>query len=196
MDSLLVTMKHWLLNILACPIDKHHPLDAYLFTWETTEEEIRKIASEAGQPNTHFKERYKHLAKQMVDGTISPPSLKAVEDLSSSEDTKSLLTDVVMALDRLGFKEGLSEEQLQTEFSEEVDVFYRYLNLLEVEEGLLVCPECGRWYPIGSAVETIPELLPDDLRERDRDLGWLVKWREQVPGEVLEGGKPFSLAEP
>ncbi len=186
-------MKPWLLNILACPIDKHHPLDAYLFTWETTEEEIRKIASEAGQPTAHFKDRYKQLAKQIMDGTISLPSLKAVVDRSASDDTKSLLTDVVKALDRFGFEEGLSEERLQAEFPEGIDVLYRYLNLVEVEEGLLVCPECGRWYPIGSAVETIPELLPDDLREKERDLGWLEKWREDVPGEVLEGGKPFNL---
>jgi uncharacterized protein YbaR (Trm112 family) len=75
-----------------------------------------------------------------------------------------------------------------------VDALYRFLNLVEVDAGLLVCPECGRWYPIGSAVETIPEMLPDDLREEERDLEWLEKWRELVPKPVLDEGRPFNLS--
>ncbi len=40
----------------------------------------------------------------------------------------------------------------------------------EIVEGMLTCPECGRWYPI---IDEIPELLPDDLRELDRNSnGW------------------------
>ena len=35
-------MKPWLLNVLACPIDKHHPLEAYFFKWETSDEELEK----------------------------------------------------------------------------------------------------------------------------------------------------------
>ncbi len=69
-------MKPWLLNILACPIDKHHPLDAYFFNWETSEDEIKKITTEAGVPSEFFKKNYAHLAKQLVDGTISPISIR------------------------------------------------------------------------------------------------------------------------
>ncbi|GAH22526.1 unnamed protein product [marine sediment metagenome] len=36
-------MKPWLLDILACPIDKHFPLDLYIFSYETNEEEFKKI---------------------------------------------------------------------------------------------------------------------------------------------------------
>ena len=68
------------------------------------------------------------------------------------------------------------------------------MNLPEVDAGLLICPECGRWYPIGSSVETIPELLPDDLREKDRDIAWLELWRELVPLSILEEGKPHNLS--
>ncbi len=187
-------MKPWLLNILACPIDKHHPLKASFFTWETSEEEMRKINSEAGKPNQHFRKSYQHLAKQIADGTISPPSVRAVRDLSGSNDSAELLADSVKAVNRFEMVENPDEKKLLQEFPEGIDVLYRFLNLLEVEEGLLVCPECGRWYPIGSAVETIPELLPDDLREKERDLAWLEKWRGLVPQEVLEGGKPFNLS--
>ena len=81
------------------------------------------------------------------------------------------------------------------ELPDDVDALYRFLNLVELDAGLLVCPECGRWYPIGSAVETIPEMLPDDLREKERDLEWLERWRGLVPSQTIEGGKPYNLTE-
>jgi uncharacterized protein YbaR (Trm112 family) len=186
-------MKPWLLNILACPIDKHHPLEARFFGWETSEEEMRKIASEAGFPSHYFKKNYEHLAKQVVDGTISIPAIRDIEDISDSNAAKGLLAIAVDAATRLKQAQDVCEEDLLKEHPEDIDALYRFLNLIEVDSGLLVCPECGRWYPIGSAVETIPEMLPDDLRERERDLKWLEKWRERVPAQVLENGKPFNL---
>lgn len=187
-------MKPWLLNILACPIDKHHPLEAYFFSWETPEEEMNKLSSEAGLPNHDFKKNYEHLAKQLVDGTISPAAIRNIEDASGSKGSKGLLAIAVDALARLKQVKEMSEKDLLSEFPQDIDALYRFMNLIEVDAGLLVCPECDRWYPIGSAVETIPEMLPDDLRERDRDLEWLKKWREVVPANVLEEGKPFNLS--
>jgi uncharacterized protein YbaR (Trm112 family) len=186
-------MKPWLLNILACPIDKHHPLEAYFYRWETTAEEMEKMNREAGTPSQHFKKQYGHLAKQIVDGTISPPALREIRDLAGETHTVELLRDVNKFMDRLSQVEKPEEKALLKEFPEGMDVLYRYLNLVEVEEGLLRCPECGRWYPIGSAVETIPELMPDDLREQERDLAWLLKWREKLPEQVLRDGRPFTL---
>ncbi len=60
----------------------------------------------------------------------------------------------------------------------------------EITEGLLVCTECNRWYPIS---DEIPQMLPDDLREAKEDLEWLSKWRSRVPERVLTQGKPFRL---
>jgi SAM-dependent methyltransferase/uncharacterized protein YbaR (Trm112 family) len=37
---------------------------------------------------------------------------------------------------------------------------------VEVEQGLLVCLSCARWFPIAGF---LPELLPDHLRDQDRD---------------------------
>ena len=51
-------MKPWLLNILACPIEKHHPLEAYFYKWETSEEELEKINSEAGKSDQSFLKQY------------------------------------------------------------------------------------------------------------------------------------------
>ncbi len=60
----------------------------------------------------------------------------------------------------------------------------------EIAEGLLVCTECNRWYPIA---DEIPQMLPDDLREAKDDLAWLQKWKEQAPESVVRSGKPFHL---
>jgi uncharacterized protein YbaR (Trm112 family) len=186
-------MKPWLLNILACPIDKHHPLEAYFYKWETTAEEMEKMSREAGKPSPLFKKQYLHLAKQMVDGTISPQALREIRDVAGVGYASELLDGVKGFMGQLTEAGKPGEKELLREYLEGMDVLYRYLNLVEVEEGLLRCPECGRWYPIGSAVESIPELMPDDLRERDRDLEWLGRWREKLPEQVLRDGRPYTL---
>jgi uncharacterized protein YbaR (Trm112 family) len=173
-------MKPWLLNILACPIDKHHPLEAYFFSWETPEKDVKDIVADAGKPKKELEEKYRVLRKQLSDGTISPPSVVAIKDLTGSKSTTSLQVKVTKLL------------QSKPESKEDLDMLYSYLNILEVREGLLVCSECGRWYPIGRSVETIPELMPDELREAEKELEWLGKWKGVVPKKVLDEGKPFK----
>ncbi len=60
----------------------------------------------------------------------------------------------------------------------------------EVEDGVLLCSECNRFYPI---IDEIPVMLPDDLRKRDEDLEFLSKWREKLPEEVVYDGRPIHL---
>jgi uncharacterized protein YbaR (Trm112 family) len=188
----VINLKPWLLNVLACPIDKHHPLEAYFYKWDTTDTELDKINREAGTPNNYFSKQYRHLAKQISDGTISPASIKAITDKTESHHTMELLADSEKFLDRLEYEDNKSTENLLKKYPEGIDVLYRYLNLVEVDQGLLRCPLCSRWYPIGSAVETIPELMPDDLRDEETDLEWLRKWTDKVPDSVRNEGKPFK----
>jgi uncharacterized protein YbaR (Trm112 family) len=187
-----IKLKPWLLNVLACPIDKHHPLEAYFFKWENSEEELEKINREAGKLNQYFIKKYKHLANQISDGTISPESLKEIKDEAESHNTLELQADSNKFLNRLAYEQDKSTENLLKKYPEGIDILYRYLNLIEVEEGLLRCPKCGRWYPIGNQVETIPELMPDDLREKEKDLAFLEKWIEKIPDSVKKEGKPFK----
>ena len=60
----------------------------------------------------------------------------------------------------------------------------------EIDEGILLCSKCGRWYPI---LETIPHMLPDDLRDEKEDTDFLVKWKKSIPEAVLKEGKPFNM---
>lgn len=186
-------MKPWLLNILACPICKHHPVLAYFFDWETDEEDLKSICQKAGKAEAKFESEYGLLAKQLLDGTISPPAIKVIDDRTGNKTTKSLLRRVRGILDRMGVVKDRTKEEIVEEFKVELDVIHRYLNLIEVEKGLLVCEECDRWYPIGRAVEGVPEMLPDDLREKE-ELQFLKQWEEKVPRKVLTRGKPFNLS--
>ena len=168
-------MKPWLLNILACPIDKHHPLEAYIFRWSDLEE-VKSLAS-GSKTVSSLTEGNRILEKQFKTGVISPPALKVIHDLSGSSTAEKLLRDAI---------ETLKDAEPKT-----FDALHKYLNMVDVAEGLLVCSECGRWFPVGCAVESIPELMPDELREREPELTWLEKWGDKIPTKVLETGLPF-----
>jgi uncharacterized protein YbaR (Trm112 family)/SAM-dependent methyltransferase len=75
----------------------------------------------------------------------------------------------------------------------------------EVETGVLACTACGAWYPV---IKSLPELLPDHLRDWNRDRQWLEShsgalptahvqaWQQFRPGvDVAESGANFKLAE-
>ena len=109
-------MKPWLLSILACPIDKHHPLDSRFFSWETTADEMCKIVSEAGEPSQHFKKGYRHLVKQLNDGTISHKAIETIADMTSSDDSKVLLTKAVESLHRIHESLDQSDDKILKDF--------------------------------------------------------------------------------
>ncbi|MGI0019026.1 MAG: Trm112 family protein [Nitrososphaera sp.] len=60
----------------------------------------------------------------------------------------------------------------------------------EVKEGALVCSKCSRYYPI---IDDIPVMLPDELRDRQRDINFLEKWKGRLPDKVLKQGNPWHL---
>ncbi|NWF96391.1 MAG: hypothetical protein HXY34_09655 [Candidatus Thorarchaeota archaeon] len=64
----------------------------------------------------------------------------------------------------------------------------------EIEEGLITCPKCHRWYPV---IEGIACMLPDDLRlsgkQRIEETAFLERWRDRIPTHILEDGRPFGL---
>jgi SAM-dependent methyltransferase/uncharacterized protein YbaR (Trm112 family) len=66
---------------------------------------------------------------------------------------------------------------------------------VEVESGLLICGGCGRWFPIERG---IPELLPDHLRDLDREGLLFARIMRDAPAELrkaLARLRPLSVAE-
>lgn len=64
----------------------------------------------------------------------------------------------------------------------------------EIDEALITCPKCGRWYPV---IDGIACMLPDDLRlegkQRKEETAFLERWGKKVPTEILKSGVPFGL---
>ncbi|MEM0381282.1 MAG: Trm112 family protein [Nitrososphaerota archaeon] len=54
---------------------------------------------------------------------------------------------------------------------------------VEITDGLLTCPKCGRWYAI---IDEIPIMLPDNLRDRKRESEFINKWSGKIPPDVLK----------
>ena len=66
----------------------------------------------------------------------------------------------------------------------------RTINETVIKEGVLFCSQCSRFYPI---IEEIPVMLPDELREKEKDMEFLQKWQEKIPNKITKNGNPWHL---
>ena len=60
----------------------------------------------------------------------------------------------------------------------------------EISEGALFCAKCSRFYPI---MEGIPIMLPDELRDRDREVEFLTKFKGVLPEKIALKANPWHL---
>ena len=77
-----------------------------------------------------------------------------------------------------------------------IDKYYP-LELIEINsrddvviDGVLLCSNCNRFYPI---IDEIPIMLPDNLRNQDEDIKFLLKWVDKLPEKVVYNGQPVHL---
>jgi uncharacterized protein YbaR (Trm112 family) len=59
-----------------------------------------------------------------------------------------------------------------------------------ITDGILFCNKCYRFYPI---IDEIPILLPDELREKQKDINFLHKWRNKIPSKVINEANPWHI---
>jgi uncharacterized protein len=59
-----------------------------------------------------------------------------------------------------------------------------------ISDGILFCNKCYRFYPI---IDEIPVLLPDELREKQKDIDFLQEWHNKIPSKVINEGNPWHL---
>ena len=59
-----------------------------------------------------------------------------------------------------------------------------------ITEGILFCNKCYRFYPI---IDEIPVLLPDELREKQKDINFLHKWHNKIPSKVTNEANPWHI---
>lgn len=59
-----------------------------------------------------------------------------------------------------------------------------------VSEGAIFCSMCSRFYPI---IDEIPIMLPDELRDKNQDMEFLKKHKNNLPEKIVNGGSPWHL---
>ena len=59
-----------------------------------------------------------------------------------------------------------------------------------VKDGVLFCSRCSRFFPI---IDEIPIMLPDELREREKDLQFLLEWETKLPSKIIDHGVPWHI---
>lgn len=207
-------MKPWLLEILACPIDKAFPLEVNFFSWENEENffpgilqefnarevpegiveladggKSLEISDEMTQNSVPVKQYIQEMLKKIEELTpikdeTGSPSQRVLEVLRSTVKTKIEATEK-----DLEKATGIDQQKKKlTAILPELVLVNKYKLSAEVDEGIFYCNECHRWYPI---IETIPQMLPDNLRSKKDDLAFLEKWTTKIPGEIKSGGQPW-----
>ncbi len=187
-------MKPWLFDILACPIDKHFPLKLYIFSYETTEDEFNEFLDVYENRNLDIinKEELIDLSKHddnifIKDGisiknipfseylTLVKASIKEIENLIDKTEIKSIIkchklltTQIMDKISNLR-KGNLSLDEIN-EVLPELYLLNKFKLDTEIDSGLLFCEKCLRWFPI---VESIPQMLPDEYRNKENDLQFL-----------------------
>ena len=88
-------------------------------------------------------------------------------------------TDSTMS-DFIAIPEADSSQSSKTKSSSQSEI---------VKEGLLLCSACLRFYPI---TDEIPIILPDELRDKGKDLEFIRKFRHRIPTDLLTNLKPWT----
>ncbi len=194
-----LNVRLWLLDILACPADgcKHYPLKLSIFEWE--DDSAKRILNagesyakgDVGNMKKELKGSVKvDKAKEIVEDELARSSMEVNKYISLfKEKVNSIFRNVVV--DETGASTQLINaiinfnppSSLDEPFEKAIYLANWLAFKVNVQSGILVCEKCGRFYPI---IETIPHMLPDDLRDKKEDKEFLSKWRKFVPKKILE----------
>jgi len=207
-------MKPWLFDILACPMDKHFPLSLYIFSFETKLEEFSlfldtyekrniKMIKDEGIIEISKEDEITYLKDNVVIEKnpiskyisliiLSINELNNITNNSPNTITKTcfniITSDVKNKL--LEFSNNPNDEML-IELLPELYLVNKIKSETEIESGILFCEKCHRWFPI---IETIPQMLPDEYRDKKKDLEFLETNKNLLEEEFLKQDlKPFNI---
>ena len=207
-------MKPWLCDILACPIDKFFPLDLYIFSFETKEDEFKEIIKvyEKRDINRIKDENIIQIQEDKGDLYLKDD---IVIERSSVEVYLNSIISSANEVDRLHDKSSnqLSKQCfriIRQDITDKLVIFFdnrkfeKIENILpelylinkiktetEIKTGLLFCEECKRWYPI---IDTIPQMLPDEYRDEEAEIQFLKTNKDLLDSAFFKQNlKPFNL---
>lgn len=59
-----------------------------------------------------------------------------------------------------------------------------------IEQGVLYCRKCNRFYPI---IDEIPIMLPDEFRSEEVEKKFLIDNKERLPGKIINNALPWHI---
>ncbi|MFX1320328.1 MAG: Trm112 family protein [Promethearchaeota archaeon] len=207
-------MKPWLFDILACPIDKHFPLELYIFSFETKPEEFESIINVYRNRDINYIKQEK-----VVEISMENEILLLKDNIIMEKSPSTIYLELIIAsineLDNITDKTNLETSKncfkiIESEIKPKIIKFSKNINLnqiedllpelffinkikleIEIESGLLFCKNCGRWYPI---IETIPQMLPDEYRDEIKEVEFLKTKKNLLDEEFFNQDlKPFNI---
>jgi uncharacterized protein YbaR (Trm112 family) len=207
-------MKPWLFDILACPMDKHYPLRLYIFNYETPFSQFEAFLKVYNDKDINLIKQESLIEIEetpkgifIKDGIIIKNTslveyltliVRSINELEYIYDKTDLsLSSKCFTLLTTEIKEKIkkfSEKKEITNLDEILPELYLLNKIkldIEIETGLLFCEECNRWFPI---VDTIPQMLPDEYRNKENDLDFLKNHKNLCDPEFFQQNlKPFNL---
>jgi len=208
-------LKSGLLSILACPICKNYPLQLKIFKWETETSKIEQIMNNIEKKEISKIRNDVNVKIFKSEDDIKIRDLIVREEkgfyqyigelnniyndiLSIEDDTKTDSSKILEVIKKELFDKIKNYEERnpknQFKLLEQIEYYIFlsnwYLFTAEIEDGIMICDKCRRWYPI---IETIPQMLPDEIRNEKSEIRFLEKWKELIDEKTLLRGKPFHL---
>jgi len=206
-------MKPWLFNMLACPICKSFPLNLFIFSYDSDEEIFNKYLDAYKKRDLIYQKEHKVLdivkedniylndniiiEKNPLEGYLDKlksilEEIRYIKDISSYNLSKECFTLAKGEIKKkiIAFSEDI-EGNILNHLLPELIFLNRLFVETEIQTGLLFCGNCNRWYPI---IDTIPRMLPDKYRTKEKDLEFLKEYKDVLTADFLKKDlKPFSL---
>jgi len=207
-------MKPWLFDILACPIDKSFPLELYIFSFGTKEDEFQSFIENYKKKDLDLVKKeniievYRendnliikdniiieksHIQKYLELIISSINEFDFIYDKSSNKASKICFNIIKNEIKKkiIKYSQNIQLDQIETILPELF--FVNKIKLeTEIETGLLLCPKCERWFPIR---DSIPQMLPDEYRNEEEEINFL-KLSSKLLGEKFfkHDLKPFNI---
>ncbi len=207
-------MKPWLFDILACPIDKFFPLELFIFSLETKSEDLQSFVEIYKNRNINV------INNEEIINIYNEEGGKYYRDniVIQKQKLEDYLEQIISSIDELEYINDNSPSKLVTSYfdilkteikekiikfskNQEVKQFNQILPELyllnkfkleiEIKSGILFCKKCERWYPI---IETIPQMLPDNYRDKKTEIEFLKNNKNLLNDEFFNQNlKPFNI---
>ena len=109
-------------------------------------------------------------------------------NIIAKECFRLIINDIKVKI--LKFSDDLNIEKID-EILPELFLLNKIKTEIEIESGLLFCDKCHRWFPI---IDTIPQMLPDEYRDQEKDTNFLETNKNLLDQKFLKQDlKPFNI---